>query len=225
RLLVRGGDSLRGLAQGGRAGDDDIRQRQLADLVQQRPDGRQHLTEQIEIAEREAEYIRSVSYALSRAETEREISEIRQELHESGYASRMRGTPDKRKSAPTYTKYKTSGGYVLYCGKNNIANDYITFKLADKGDWWFHVKGQPGSHVLMKCDASLEPSEADFTEACIVAAANSKAADGSLVEVDYTKARYVKKPPAAKPGYVIYHTYYSARVNADRAAAGRMLEK
>ena len=183
---------------------------------------RSHLTEQISIAEAEDEYIKSVSYSLSRAETEREIAEIRTELHEAGYASRMRGAADRRKSTPLYTKYRTSGGYELLCGKNNLANDHITLKLADKTDWWFHVKGAPGSHVLMKCGANEEPSDEDFTEAATVAAVNSKASAGTAVEVDYTKARYVKKPPAAKPGYVIYHTYYSTRVTADRTLADKL---
>ncbi len=181
-----------------------------------------HLTEQIAIAESEDVYIKSVSYALSRAETEREIAEIRTELHEAGYASRMRGASDRRKSTPLYTKYRTSGGYELLCGKNNLANDHITFKLADKSDWWFHVKGQPGSHVLMKCAPNDEPSEEDFTEAATVAAVNSKASAGTAVEVDYTRARYVKRPPAAKPGYVIYHTYYSTRVAADKILADKL---
>ncbi|MBQ7669342.1 MAG: NFACT family protein [Clostridia bacterium] len=186
---------------------------------------REHLTEQIAIAEREYEYIVSVAYALGEATGEREIAEIRTELHESGYASRMRGAVDRRKVIPSYTKYRTSGGFELLCGKNNLANDHITFKIADRSDWWFHVKGQPGSHVVMRCPAGAEPSELDFTEAATVAAANSKAADMTAVEVDYTKVKYVKKPAASKPGYVIYHTNYSTRVAADRAAASKMLVK
>lgn len=185
---------------------------------------KEHLTEQIALAEKENDYVKTVGFALSRAETEREISEIRTELHESGYASRMRGAVDKRRITPSYTEYKTSGGFTLICGKNNLANDHITFKLADKNDWWFHVKGQPGCHVLLKC-GSEEPSETDFTEAATVAAANSKAPEGIAVEVDYTKARYVKKPPAAKPGYVIYHTYYSTRVVSDKALADSLIVK
>lgn len=186
---------------------------------------RSHLTEQIALAERDEEYLASVKYSLSVAQTESEIAQIRTELHDSSFANRMRGATDRRRLVPSFTKYRTSGGYLLYVGKNNLANDYITFKLAEKSDWWFHVKGMPGSHVLMKCSPSDEPSELDFTEAATVAAVNSKAAQGAAVEVDYTRARYVKKPPAAKPGYVIYHTNYSTRVASDKETADSLLEK
>lgn len=185
---------------------------------------REHLTEQIAIAERENEYIKSVSYALAAASTEKEIAEIRSELHESGYASRMRGGTDRRRATPTFTRYRTSGGFELLCGKNNIANEHVTFKAASKSDWWFHVKGQPGSHVVMLC-GDREPSELDFTEAATVAAVNSRSAPGAATEVDYTRVKYVKKPPASKPGYVIYHTYYSTRVAADEDVASSLLEK
>ena len=185
---------------------------------------REHLTEQIALAERESEYVKSVAYSLGKATTEKEIAEIRTELHESGLASRMRGAADRRRVTPSYVKYRTSGGYELLCGKNNLANEYITFKLASKGDWWFHVKGQPGSHVVMICNGD-EPPELDFTEAATVAAVNSKAAAGAATEVDYTKVKNVKKPPASKPGYVIYHTNYSTRVAADEALASSLLEK
>ena len=185
---------------------------------------REHLTEQIALAERESEYIKSVAYSLGNAATEKEIAEIRTELHESGFASRMRGAVDRRRVTPSFARYRTSGGYELLCGKNNLANEYITFKLASKSDWWFHVKGQPGSHVVMLCRGE-EPSELDFTEAATVAAVNSKAAEGAATEVDYTKVKNVKKPPASKPGYVIYHTNYSTRVAADGELAAALIEK
>ncbi len=183
---------------------------------------KEHLTKQIEIANREYEYIYTVFDSLSRAETEKEISEIRSELYHSGYASRMKGFSEKKKQTPSFVKYRTSGGYNVLCGKNNLANEYITFKLAEKEDWWFHVKNQPGSHVVMQCPKGEEPSEFDFTEAATIAACNSKASEGAAVDVDYTKIRFVKKPPAAKPGYVIYHTNYSARVAPDAELVERL---
>lgn len=186
---------------------------------------KEHLKEQIALANSEYEYIYSVFDALSRAEGEKEISEIRSELYHSGYASKIRGYSERKRPTPTFTKYKTSGGYILYCGKNNLANDYITFKLSDRSDWWFHVKNMPGSHVLMKCPHGEEPSEIDFTEAATVAALNSKASGGAAVDVDYTQVKYVKKPQGSKPGYVIYHTNYSARVVPDEALVKEMKVK
>lgn len=186
---------------------------------------KEHLTNQIKLAEQEYEYIYTVADSLSRAESEKEISEIRSELYHSGYASKMKGYTEKKKQAPSYIKYVTSGGYTVLCGKNNLANEYITFKLAEKDDWWFHVKNQPGSHVLLQCPKGEEPSEFDFTEAAVIAACNSKASEGAAVDVDYTKIRFVKKPPAAKPGYVIYHTNYSARVAPDSELISKLRVK
>ena len=186
---------------------------------------KEHLAEQIELANKEYEYIFTVYDSLSRAESEKEISEIRSELYHSGYASKMKGYSEKKKQTPTFLRYKTSGGYLVYCGKNNLANDHITFKLAERSDWWFHVKNQPGSHVLLKCPSTEEPSEIDFTEAAMIAACNSKASGGAAVDVDYTNVKYVKKPPSAKPGYVIYHKNYSARVVPDEKIVKELLIK
>ena len=149
--------------------------------------------------------------ALSKAEGETDLTQIRNELYHSGYASRMRNYSAQKTQAPKPLKFVTSGGYTVLCGKNNTQNDYITTKLAEKGDWWFHVKNIAGSHVLMQTSGKDEPSEKDFTEACEIAAYYSKA-EGDNIEVDYTNAKYVKKPAGSKPGYVIYHVNWSAIV-------------
>lgn len=168
------------------------------------------LTNQIELARRELEYIGTVFDSLTRAEGESDLSQIRDELYQSGYASRMKSYSLQKQSAPQPLKFKTSGGYTVYCGKNNTQNDYITTRLAQKTDWWFHVKNMPGSHVLMQCGKE-EPSERDFTEAAEIAAYYSKA-EGNNVAVDYTNAKHVKKPAGSKPGYVIYHVNWTAYV-------------
>ena len=110
----------------------------------------------------------------------------------------------------------------MYCGKNNIANDWLTFKKADRHDWWFHAKGVPGSHVIMECAGREEPSAEDFTQACMIAAAYSSLSEQKNAEIDYTEVRYVKKPPQAKPGYVIYHTNWSAAVPVDKEAVKKL---
>lgn len=184
---------------------------------------KEHLTEQIEICRAEIKYIASVSDALSRAETEKELSEIRAELYHSGYASKMKQFAEKKQQKPSYLTFKTSNGYTVLCGKNNSANDWLTFKHASKGDWWFHAKNVPGSHVIMECDGLPEPPAEDFTEACIIAAVHSKAGEGAFAEIDYTKVKHVKKPPAAKPGYVIYHTNWSTSVSVDKSKAESLL--
>lgn len=170
------------------------------------------LTKQIELSKLELEYIGTVFDALTKAEGETDLTQIRNELYQSGYASRMKNYSAQKTQAPKPLKFVTSGGYTVLCGKNNTQNDYITLKLAEKGDWWFHVKGLAGSHVLMQSTGKEEPSELDFTEAAEIAAYYSKAS-GNNIEVDYTLARHVKKPAGTKPGYVIYHVNWSAVVS------------
>ncbi len=175
-----------------------------------------HLREQIAAAQQELSYIQSVQDALSRAETEKELDEIRKELYHTGYASKMKHYTEKKQSTPSFIRFQTSSGYSVLCGKNNAANDYLTFQHAAKGDWWFHTKNTPGSHVILECAGMPEPPAQDFTEAATIAAVYSKAGEGAMAQVDYTLVRHVKKPAGAKPGFVIYHTNWSAAVVPDR---------
>lgn len=183
-----------------------------------------HLAEQLELAGRELEYIKTVFDALSRAQTERELSELRAELYHSGYASKMKNYTEKKRREVLIMRFETSNGHTVLCGKNNIANDHLTTRLANRNDWWFHVKGQPGSHVVLECaQGESDPPEAAFTEAAMIAAHYSSAAGGVSVPVDYTRVREVKKPAGAKPGYVIYHTNWTAYVTPDADAVQAML--
>ncbi|MBR5144901.1 MAG: NFACT family protein [Clostridia bacterium] len=168
------------------------------------------LAEQIVIWENELRYLESVRQFLSRAECEQDVIEIRDELYRSGYASKLRGYVPPKKIMSTPHRFVTSGGYELIVGRNNIQNDNLTFKVAKKGDLWFHTKDIPGSHVIMLCDGE-EPSEQDYTEAASIAAKYSKAT-GDLVAVDYTRVKNIKKPGGSKPGFVIYKTNYTAFV-------------
>jgi predicted ribosome quality control (RQC) complex YloA/Tae2 family protein len=111
-------------------------------------------------------------------------------------------------------KTLTSGGFTVLTGKNNLQNDYLTFKLASKSDYWFHVKGIPGSHTVLFCEGR-EPSAQDLTEAAQTAAKNSKAAGQDRVEVDYTRIKNVRKPAGARPGFVIYEGYSTAIVSGE----------
>ncbi|MBQ1260875.1 MAG: NFACT family protein, partial [Clostridia bacterium] len=169
------------------------------------------LTEQIALWERELVYLDSVSSFLERAATEADIAEIREELYASGYAARMRGyKPHKQQKLQPTVAY-TESGLKMIIGKNNTQNDLVTFKLAKKDDIWFHVKDAPGSHVVLVSEGE-EPSERDYTEAAELAAAYSSLSASPTVAVDYTRVKNVKKPPHAKPGYVIYKTNYTAYV-------------
>ena len=168
------------------------------------------LTQQIMTWERELVYLESVRAFLDRAESEQDLVEIRDELYRAGYASKLSGYKPQKQVKLRPMQYKTSGGYPLLVGRNNVQNDELTFRIAEKGDIWFHVKDIPGSHVIMVTDGD-EPGERDYTEAAELAAYYSKAT-ADLVAVDYTAVKNIKKPQGAKPGFVIYKTNYTAYV-------------
>ncbi len=167
------------------------------------------LTEQISQTEKEIEYIESVSDLISRLSTAEDFEEMRDELSSAGY---LKGRKSKgfKKQKTKPLKFVTSGGFAVKVGKNNVQNDFLTFS-ADKNDYWFHVKNIPGSHTVLYTEGAT-PSDDDLTEAATIAAKHSKATEGSVVSVDYTLARYVKKPPHSKPGYVTYDKYKTAYI-------------
>ncbi len=182
--------------------------------------------EQMAAARDEFTYIESVEDALSRASGESELSELRRELAVAGYAKSVKAAGKKpKKTAVTYTTYKTTNGYTVYCGKNNLSNDSLTMKTADGSDFWFHVKSAAGSHVIMQCAYDDDPPETDFTEAAMIAAVNSSVSDGVLVPVDYTRVKNIKKPTGSKPGYVTYKTNWTAYVTPDKERVEALKQK
>lgn len=176
------------------------------------------LTKQIALCREEIEYLDTVESFLDRAETEQDLFDIRDELYRAGYASRMKNYAPSKQSKPSKpSETVTPGGYRVLIGRNNLQNDYLTFRVAARNDLWFHAKGVPGSHVILLCGGE-EPSAEDYTFAASLAAGYSKAnaAGGATVPVDYTRVSNVKKPAGAKPGYVIYRTNYTAYVAPER---------
>lgn len=169
------------------------------------------LAEQIKKWEAELLYLESVSAFLSQAETEQDLAQIRDELYHSGYASRMKGYKPPKQIKSDFMKFVTTGGFPVLVGRNNIQNDKLTFKTADKHDIWFHTKDIHGSHVIM-ITGGEEPDAVDYTEAASIAARYSQA-EGNNVSVDYTEVKNLKKPTGAKPGFVIYKTNYTAIVD------------
>ena len=164
----------------------------------------------------ELSHLESVRISLETAQDETDLAEIKRELTEAGYirkhaASAKGGRKEKEKTKrgkPLH--YRSSDGYDIYVGKNNYQNDELTFRFASGGDWWFHAKKQPGSHVVVKLpDPSIDPPARLFNEAGQLAAFYSAGKDADKVEIDYVKKREVKKPSGAKPGFVVYYTNYS----------------
>ena len=170
---------------------------------------REVLTEQIRIWEGELSYLETVSQSLSHVFCEDDIGEIRDELYRAGYASRLRGYKPKKEIKSEPTRLVTTDGKVLFVGRNNLQNDKLTLRTADKTDIWFHTKDIPGSHVILVTDGE-EPTDRDYTEAAATAAYYSKATD--VVAVDYTEVKNIKKPAGSKPGFVTYKTNYTAYV-------------
>lgn len=174
----------------------------------------------------ELAYVDSVFDAVSRTEGESELLEIREELSEQGYLKNYRNKNKLLKAQPPL-KYRTSDGYLLWCGRNNKQNDRLTLREARPWDIWFHTQGFAGSHVILVTEGKALDELPDRTveEAAMVAAYNSKAREAALVPVDYTQARNVKKPGGAKPGMVIFDHYYTLYTTPNEETVAGLAEK
>ena len=135
------------------------------------------------------------------------------ELTQSGYIRRKGGTKKAKITSKPF-HYLSSDGFHIYVGKNNFQNDELTFKFANGNDWWFHAKGIPGSHVVVKTEGKELPDRT-FEEAGRLAAYYSKGREQEKVEIDYVQKKQVKKPAGAKPGFVVYYTNYSLMIDSD----------
>ncbi len=161
----------------------------------------------------EIEHLESIGTALDIALLEEDLVQIREELAASGYIHKRGGKKEKVTSKPFH--YMSSDGFHMYVGKNNYQNDELTFKFASGGDWWFHAKGMPGSHVIVKCEGADTLPDRTFEEAAKLAAYYSKGRGQEKVEIDYIQKKHVKKPNGAKPGFVVYYTNYSMMIDDD----------
>lgn len=178
----------------------------------------QMLTQQIAHGEQELQYLESVLEAVEQAENEADFAQLHEELVQTGVLSnkQKKGARQKpAKSAPY--EYCTTDGFSVWAGKNNLQNDLLSLKTAYKTDMWFHTQKLHGSHVILVCDGQT-PSDEAMTQAAMIAAYHSKGRTSSLVPVDYTAVRNLKKPNGSKPGFVIYHVYQTAYVTVDEAA-------
>ncbi len=182
------------------------------------------LTSLIKETEEELTHLESIRTAMDIAADENDLSELKRELVEYGYIKRKSmdrtgkpGQKSKTKKSSPKSKplhYLSSDGYHIYVGKNNYQNDELTFQFAEGGDWWFHAKKQPGSHVIVKAGGTELPDRT-FEEAGRLAAYYSAAKDADKVEIDYTLRKNVKKPTGGKPGFVVYYTNYSMLSGTD----------
>lgn len=165
--------------------------------------------ENISKATDELDYLLSVRDAMLKATQLTDIDEIRCELAEQGYIKQQANPGKKRPPVvkkPGYLEVKVSDGFVALVGKNNIQNDNLTLKVANPSDLWFHVKNAPGSHVILRTSVNNgEYTQAAILDAARLAAKHSSLSEsGAAINVDFTRAKHVKKPSGARPGKVIY---------------------
>ncbi len=182
------------------------------------------LTELIEKGRDDLQYLETVADALDRASTQAEIEEIRNELAVSGFMRFKRKSNSKQPKLLPPMEYRTTDGFRVLVGRNNMQNDKLSLKTSQKSDMWLHTQKFPGSHVIIVSDGK-EISDDAIVEAAEIAAYHSKARDAKLVPVDYTYVKHLKKPQGAPPGKVIYHIYYSVNVTPDRDKIEKMETK
>jgi predicted ribosome quality control (RQC) complex YloA/Tae2 family protein len=107
-----------------------------------------------------------------------------------------------RRAEPQVYRYELPGGWTVLAGKTDADNDLLSIKIARPDDWWFHVRGMPGSHVILRAREGEEPDRETLKRAAAIAAYHSKARTRGVVAVSCTQARHVTKPSGAKPGTV-----------------------
>lgn len=172
------------------------------------------VTEQIAETSSDIEHLRSIFASLDIATDENDLVQIKEELTDSGYIRRKGISKGKAKIKSKPFHYVSSDGFDIFVGKNNYQNDELTFKLANTGDWWFHAKKMPGSHVIVRTQGQELPDRT-FEEAASLAAYYSGGRTMDKVEIDYVKRKEVKKPNGSKPGFVVYYTNYSLIAKPD----------
>ena len=171
------------------------------------------LTDLIQETKAEIDHLESISTSLDIALSEDDLTQIKEELTDYGYIKRKSSDRKaKIKSKPLH--YLSSDGYHIYVGKNNYQNEELTFKFATGNDWWFHAKGMPGSHVIVKAGNEELPDRV-FEEAGKLAGYYSKGRENDKIEIDYLQKKNVKKPNGGAPGFVVYYTNYSLTIHPD----------
>lgn len=162
----------------------------------------------------EIKHLESIAASLDIASSEEDLVQIKEEMMEYGYVKRKNTGGKKVKVTSRPYHYISSDGYDIYVGKNNFQNDELSFKFASGNDWWFHAKGQPGSHVIVK-SKNEELPDRTFEEAGKLAAYYSKGRQAPKVEINYTQKKNLRKPTGGKPGFVVYYTNYSLLIEPD----------
>ena len=162
------------------------------------------LTEQIQKGREELRYLESVWQELQQCEGEQDFNDVRAELSAGGYLRRGGGKKQAGFQRPTKPReFHSTTGFQILVGRNNMQNDKLTGKTAQKWDLWFHTRHIHGSHVIL-CTRGEKPDAQSIREAACLAAYYSQGRGGKKIAVDYTMVKFVKKPAGCHPGMVVY---------------------
>ena len=181
----------------------------------------QHLSVLIEQGEQQLDYLNSVLDELQRAESEKDLADLRRELTETGFLRKVKGAKPERGKAQAPLRFETVDGLEVLVGRSNVQNDELTNKTARRTDYWLHTQGIHGSHVILRCDG-LEPPQRSLEQAAVLAAYHSQGRESGKIPVDYCMVRFVRKPSGSLPGKVIYTDYHTLTVESDEELVRRM---
>ncbi len=174
----------------------------------------EHLTKLIAESEEQLEYLNSVLELIGAAEGEKDLSDLRRELVDTGCLKPAGGKKQVKSKAQAPLRFRSSDGMEILVGRSNLQNDELTTKLGRRTDYWLHTQKIHGSHVLIRCEGEA-PSEKTIEEAAAIAAWYSQGREGGKIPVDYTMLKNVRKPSGSLPGKVIYTDYSTVMVQSD----------
>lgn len=183
-----------------------------------------HLTKLIDAASQSLRYLNSVLDELARAESERDLAEIRAELRATGYLRREKTSKREKTQPRAPLRFISSTGYEILVGRSNTQNDELTHKIARRTDIWLHTQKVHGSHVIIRA-RDTQPDAQTLAEAASLAVYYSQARGGGKTPVDYTMVRFVRKPSGALPGMVLYTEYQTCMAESDEALVERLRAK
>ena|SRR5690554_47476 len=179
-----------------------------------------HIKKQLGVLKHEEKYLEQVLLNINQSENIKELELIENELIEEGYIKSRKdkkATKGEKKIMPLPPlHFKSSQGYDILVGRNNNQNDYLTKKIANRDDLWFHIKDHAGSHVIIRNHTGKEIPAETIKEAACIAAFYSKGRMSNTVPIDYTEIKNVNKPKGAKPGLVYYDNYYTIMIKPDQ---------
>lgn len=182
---------------------------------------REHLTKLIEENTAQLDYLNSVMDEIERAESERDLAEIRRELITTGYLRTKKNARKEKVRAQGPLSFRSDDGFRILVGRNNAMNDDLSIRKARRTDYWLHTKSVHGSHVIIVCDDQTPPART-IEQAAAIAAYYSQARAGGKTPVDFTMVRNLKKPSGAMPGFVIYHVYETILAEPDEQLVMRL---